>query len=55
MQGVVCRLCAAHCGAGAIRFRRFAGGYARPEIRADLCDACGRCADACPARALTFG
>ncbi len=55
MQGVMCRLCATHCVAGAIRFRSFAGGYACPEIRADLCDACGRCADACPVQALSFG
>ena len=55
MQGVMCRLCATRCAAGAIRFRAFAGGYACPEIRADLCDACGRCAEACPAQALSFG
>ena len=48
MQGLHCRRCAEACAAGAIRLRRFAGGFARPELNPDLCDGCAACIDACP-------
>ncbi len=50
MQGLRCRACAEACRAGAIRFRGFAGGYARPELDPTVCDACGACLAACPLR-----
>lgn len=50
MQGVLCRRCGEVCGLGAIRFRHFAGGYARPEFDAAACDGCAACLAACPLR-----
>ncbi len=50
MQGLRCRACAEACRAGAIRFRSFAGGYARPELDPAICDGCGACLAACPLR-----
>ena len=50
MQGLRCRACAEACGATAIRFRRFAGGYVRPELDPTVCDGCGACLAACPLR-----
>lgn len=48
MQGLRCRRCAEACAAGAIRLRRFAGGFARPELDPRLCDGCAACIEACP-------
>ena len=48
MQGLRCRRCAEACAAGAIRLRRFAGGFARPELDPHLCDGCAACLEACP-------
>ena len=50
MQGLRCRACADACQAGVIRFRSFAGGYARPELDLAGCDGCGACLAACPLR-----
>ena len=50
MQGLRCRACAEACQAGAIRFRGFAGGYARPQLDLAICDGCGACLEACPLR-----
>ena len=48
MQGLRCRSCAQACAVGAIRLRRFAGGFARPELDPHLCDGCTACLEACP-------
>ena len=48
MQGLRCRRCAEACAAGAIRLRRFAGGFARPELDPHRCDGCSACLEACP-------
>ena len=52
MQGVGCRRCQVLCPAEAIRFRQFAGGFARPFALREHCDACGLCLGYCPVSAI---
>ena len=54
-RGVTCRVCADHCGAGAIRFRPMRGGIAVPIVDAATCTGCGACRAPCPAAAIALG
>lgn len=54
-QGIACRVCAEHCGAGAIHFRPMRGGIAAPIVDAAACTGCGDCQAACPAAAIALG
>lgn len=52
--GVLCRVCAEHCEARAIRFRPSVGGRAQPLIDAIRCTGCGACRSVCPERAVVL-
>ncbi len=51
-QGVVCITCQEQCEQLAIRFPPVAGGVARPQVEASLCNGCGACVRPCPGRAI---
>ncbi|MBI5462285.1 MAG: ferredoxin-type protein NapF [Gammaproteobacteria bacterium] len=54
LQGVLCRVCAEHCEARAIRFSPAFGGRAQPLIDAHTCNGCGTCYAACPGHAIAL-
>jgi ferredoxin-type protein NapF len=53
-QGVVCRTCADHCEARAIRFRPALGGRSFAQVDVARCNGCGACVGVCPAGAVTM-
>ncbi|MFA7431788.1 MAG: ferredoxin-type protein NapF [Rhodospirillaceae bacterium] len=53
-QGIVCRVCAEHCDASAIRFRLAVGGRGGPILNIAACTACGACVGPCPSNAITI-
>jgi ferredoxin-type protein NapF len=53
-QGVVCRSCADHCEARAIRFRPALGGRSFAQVDLARCNGCGACVGVCPAGAVTM-